>query len=71
MVNCKLAIYWPGKKERFVYSCDYIKKAHEEMKFRFRKINGSDRVKKDRYYEDFCMEIDNFIKNCKCDADGQ
>ena len=58
--------------ERF--SCLEVRQLHEEWKSNFRKINATESViksyGKDRAYDSFCKGIDDFLNNCKCNAEG-
>lgn len=72
-MTCKLRRYErtdPNGIKVNVFTCDEVKKLHNEWKKKFREENRSDHVINsrgtDQYYENYCAEIDNFLRNCKC-----
>lgn len=71
MSRCVMAFYHPGWNKLVEYSCEYVKQSSEELKFRFRKTNGTEAIEKrgikDKAYEEYCKQIDSFIAQCTCD----
>jgi hypothetical protein len=56
--------------EVFHYSCEDVRNLKEEWKEKFRKVNRTDYVIKsqgrDKRYDEFCQEIEDFISKCTC-----
>jgi hypothetical protein len=52
------------------YRCSEVRALQEEWKQEFRRINRTDEMEKsigkDRFYEAYCREIDQFLWKCKC-----
>jgi hypothetical protein len=67
--TCKLAAY--TEQGRIVYSCDDIREQIHDLLNKFRLENGTDHILKcgsrDEYYEEYCMQLQNFLDQCKCE----
>ncbi len=52
------------------YSCDEVRFLAESWKKKFRISNGTDEILKkgmrDKHYEHYCKDIDEFLSRCKC-----
>jgi|SRR6267142_5886194 len=56
----------PDGLKMITYNCDQVKILHEKWKAEFRFKNKIDDRRKDRYYDEFCKNIDDFLLQCKC-----
>jgi hypothetical protein len=70
--RCKLARYLHDGDDlhKIVFTCDEVRFFYESWKKEFREKNKTDEILKsgmrDKHYENFCNEIDEFLSNCKC-----
>jgi hypothetical protein len=51
------------------YTCYEVRMYHHKWKEEFRKKNGVNELRHDKFYDAFCSEIDNFLNKCKCIPD--
>jgi hypothetical protein len=55
------------------FTCEKIRKVHLDLKNKWRQVNGTDEILKkglrDRVYENYCNEIDDFLFQCRCDPE--
>ena len=56
------------------YTCDEVRASYEDWKKEWRNKNGTDGILsaggKDKAYEDFCKNIEDFLSACKCKKSG-
>ena len=68
MCNCKFGRL--EKNEIVKYSCSQVKRLSEKWKKEFRDKNFTDKLNErgiiDKQYEEFCGQINSFLKNCTC-----
>jgi hypothetical protein len=74
-MTCKMR--WYEKKDNEViiidYTCEEMRKIHLDLKRKWREINRTDEIIKkgmrDKPYENYCNEIDDFLLECRCDPE--
>ena len=73
MGTCKLRRFIDGYVVN--NTCDEIRMYEEAIKSAFREENKTEEmikmIGKDKVYENFCSQIDNFLNNCQCQKPKQ
>lgn len=63
-VMCKrwLSVYDSGSIKR--YTCEHVKANYQTWLTVFKKVNKTDSIKHDKYYESFRKELEEFVNGC-------
>ena len=70
-MTCFFAIFTEGNLKK--YSCSWLRENKDILKKEFRENNLTDRIlalgRRDRAYEEYCMEIEESLDQCKCEQE--
>lgn len=66
MKNGKCRLVQFTELGKIVYTCDYVRGNIEAMKHKFKEDNAVDESTADKYYAQYCDQIQSFLDKCKC-----